>query len=83
MVIGGANDQRAETPQFLLEQPGGAVAAQGPEAVAADQFSELAAVVGRRANNRTHLNKPHTQTSRCDLPGRFSAGKTGTDHQDL
>jgi len=47
MGISRANDQRAEAPEFLLEQTCGPIAAEGPEAVAADQLCKFAAVMRR------------------------------------
>ena len=46
VLIGGADHERAQATQLFLQQASGAIAAQRPEAVAAHQFGEFAAVVG-------------------------------------
>jgi len=48
MGIGGTDHQRPQAPQLFLKQPCSTVAAQGPEAVAAHEFSELSAAMDLR-----------------------------------
>jgi hypothetical protein len=81
MAIGGADHQGTQAPQFLLQQPGGPIAAQGAEAVAAHQLGEFAAVVGGRAAHRPHFHQPHRDTGPGDLPSGFGAGQAGSNHQ--
>ena len=47
MGIGCADHERAQTPELLLQQACCTIAAERTEAVAADQLSEIAAVMGR------------------------------------
>ena len=81
MGIGGADDHRTQAPQLLLEQAGGAVGGEGPEAVAAHQFGELAAVVRGGAPHRPHFHQPYRNSGGGDLPGGFGAGEAGTDDE--
>jgi len=82
VLISGADHQGSEAPQLLLQQSGGPVATECPEAVAAHQFGEFAAVVGRRAADRPHLHQAHWHADAGDLPGGFGASQAGTDHDD-
>jgi hypothetical protein len=79
--IGGADHQGAEAAQLLLQQAGGPVGGEGPEAVAAHQLGEFGAVVGRGALQRPHLHQPYWQAGLGDLPGGLGARQAGTDHQ--
>jgi len=83
VLVGGANHQGAEPPQFLLEQPGGPVATQGPKAIAADQLGKLSAVVGGGAAHRPHLHQPHLHSCLGHLPGSLGSRQAGPNHQHL
>ena len=82
MGVGGADHHRSEPTQFLLEQAGGPVAGEGPEAVAAHQLGTFAAVVGGGAPHRAHLDQLDRQAGRRDLPGGLGAGQAGADDPD-
>jgi hypothetical protein len=81
MGIGGGNHQRTQPPQFLLQKPCSSIAAHGPEAIAAHQFGELAAVVGGGAVQGPHFHQPHSNPGLGYLPGRLGASQAGSDHQ--
>src|SRR5690606_17345076 len=53
----------------------------GPERIAADQFGKTAGPVGRRHFAGTHLDEPDRHAAPGDLPCRFAAGQTRTDHR--
>ena len=82
MGIGGADHHRTQAAELLLEQAGGPVGGEGPEAVAAHQLGEFAAVVGGGGPHRPHLDQPDRHTGRGDLPGGLGAGEAGTDDDD-
>jgi hypothetical protein len=56
VVIGCVDHQRTQLAKFGLQQSCGPVAAQGPKAIAANEFGKLSTVVGRGATPGPHLN---------------------------
>ena len=82
MGVRGFNHQGAQAPHFFLQQPCSPIAAQGTKTVAADQLSEITAVMGRRTSHRTHLNDGHRNAGSGHLPGRLGTGEACPQHCD-
>ena len=82
MGVRSFNHQGAQATHFFLQQACSPIAAQGTKTVAADQLSEITAVMGRRTSHRTHLNNGHRNAGTGHLPGRLSTGKTCPQHSD-
>jgi hypothetical protein len=82
MGVRGFNHQGAQAPHFFLQQACSPIAAQGTKTVAADQLSEITAVMGRRTSHRTHLNDGHWNAGTGNLPGRLSTSEACPQHSD-
>jgi hypothetical protein len=61
VVIGCVDHQRTQLAKFGLQQSCGPVAAQGPKAIAANEFGKFSAVVGGGATPGPHLHEPNSQ----------------------
>ena len=76
----GANQQRVQPPQFLLQQPGRGVLLLGFQRVAAHQFRQLGGLVRRSLQVWAHLIKDRSMPCPSHLPSRFAACQSAANN---
>ena len=68
-----ADQQRAQPAQFFFQQPGRAILLFALEGIAADQFGQIAGLVGRRLPQRAHFVKHRSASGARHLPRRLAS----------
>ena len=81
-LLRGAQQQRIQAAQFLLEQPGRGGFGLALQRVAADQFGEAVGLVRRGGAHGTHFVEDARNAAAGDLPGGFGAGESAADDVD-
>ena len=69
----GFEQQGAEPPQFLFQQPRGGPLLLGFEGIAANQLGQPVRLVGRGVARGAHLEQDGSQAPARDLPRGFGA----------
>ena len=80
--VGRPQQQRAEPPHLLLQQPGRGVHLFALERIAANQFAQGIGLMRRGALSGTHFVQHDPRARFRRLKRRFAAGETGANNVD-
>ena len=81
--VGFGEEDAAGAAHLLFQEPGSGVFGLGLEGVGADEFGEVAGLVGLGGARGAHLVEIDFASAFCGLQGGFRAGETAADDFDF